>query len=81
MGAAVAGAVATGGVGFLSSSGAAAATRSSSEDTFDGPVLDGSDVIAHVVDAKTGEISILVGTREIKYTNLDMAQQLVRVTQ
>jgi hypothetical protein len=43
-------------------------------------LLDGSDVIAHVVDARTGEISILVGTREITLINREMAQQLVRAT-
>ena len=76
MGAAAAGVAAAGGLSVFSAAGAAdAASRPQSSD---GPVLDGSGVIAHVVDARTGEISILAGTREIKYINREMAQQLLR---
>jgi hypothetical protein len=46
----------------------------------DQPVLDGTDVVAHVVDARTGEMSIMVGTREVKLVNRDLAQQLMRAT-
>ncbi len=71
VGVAAAGALAVGGAGIL----AAERVHASS-----GPLLDGSGVIAHVVDAKKGVISILVGTREIIYTNRDMAQELLRAT-
>jgi hypothetical protein len=73
--AAAAGAVAAGGLGLFAGGGTAdAAARPAS----DAPEVEGSGVIAHVVDAKKGEIAILVGTREIKYTNRAMAQQLMR---
>lgn len=73
-GAVAAGVLAIGGTGTL-------AAVKQSEGTSDGPLLEGSDVIAHVLDAKKGTISILVGTRSITYTNRDMAQQLLRATQ
>jgi hypothetical protein len=38
-------------------------------------------VVARVVDAKRGLISILVGEREIEYTNHGMAQQLLIAAQ
>jgi hypothetical protein len=76
MGAAAVGAltVAGGVFGDVASANAATAKPTPHE------VLDGSDVIAHVVDARTGEISILAGTQEITLINRDLAQQLVRAT-
>jgi len=67
-GAAAAGALAVGGMGVFTAA----------EGISSGPLLEGSGLIAHVVDAKKGTISILVGTRAITYTNRDMAQQLMR---
>jgi hypothetical protein len=43
--------------------------------------LDGSDVFAHVVDARTGQMSLFIGTKEISYTNRDLAQQILRAAQ
>ncbi len=74
--AAAVGAVAAGGTSLLGAAGTADAAPAP-----EGPVLEGSGVIAHVVDAKKGEISILFGTREVTYTNRDMAQQLLRAAQ
>ena len=45
------------------------------------PLLEGSGVVAHVVDAKAGTISIFVGTKQIDYTNQALAQELVKATQ
>jgi hypothetical protein len=78
MGAAAVGAIAVSGVDLFSAAPANAAT--SAAHPVDAPVLDGADVIAHVVNARTGEIAILAGTREIKYVNREMAQQLMRAT-
>ena len=80
LGTAVVGAVAAGGASVFGAAGTASAA-SASPSSPDAPVLDGSGVIAHVTDARKGEISILVGTREIKYTNRDMAQQLLKAAQ
>jgi hypothetical protein len=44
----------------------------------DGPVLEGSGVVAHVVDAKAGKISLFVGTKHINYTNQALAQELLK---
>ncbi len=80
-----AGAVTVGGIDLLGGTASAAPVASphhpetaSSPDT---SVLEESGIVAHVTDAETGRISILVGTREISYTNRDMAQQLLRAAQ
>jgi hypothetical protein len=36
--------------------------------------------VAHVVDAKSGKLSLYVGTRHISLTNQALAQQLLRAT-
>jgi hypothetical protein len=81
VGAAAAGALAAGGAGLFSAvsgAGAAPLAFSASPET---PTLEGSDIFAHVADAKTGEITIFVGTKAVSYTNLDLAQQLLRAAQ
>jgi hypothetical protein len=45
------------------------------------PDLEGSDVFAHVVDAKAGQITIFVGSKSISYTSHDLAQALMRAAQ
>jgi hypothetical protein len=45
------------------------------------PDLEGSDVIAHVENAKTGQMTIFVGTKAIPYTNKDLAQLLLQAAQ
>ena len=49
-------------------------------DTPDAPILDGSDIVAHVVDARSGRISLFVGTKQIDYTNQALAQELLNAT-
>ena len=81
IGAASAGVLAAGGAGIFSaigSAGAAPLALSASPET---PTLEGSDVFAHVVDAKAGQITIFVGTKAVSYTNRDLAQQLLRAAQ
>jgi hypothetical protein len=81
IGAAAAGALAAGGTGIfqaVSSAGAAPLPFDASPAT---PALEGSDIFAHVADAKSGEITIFVGTKAVSYTNPDLAQQLLRAAQ
>jgi hypothetical protein len=83
VGAAAVGAVAAGGAGVFAaiggnSAGAAPLAFSAESDT---PALEGSGVLAHVDNAKTGEMTIFVGTKEIKFTSRDLAQQLLRAAQ
>jgi hypothetical protein len=77
MGAAAAGALTVvGGSVFGDVASANAAAPKVAEKHHD--VIEGSNVIAHVVNARTGEISILAGTKEIKYVNRELAQQIMR---
>jgi hypothetical protein len=71
------GVVAAGGAGLLTGTSGAevAPIEMASSDT---PLLDGSGVIAHVDDARSGKISIFVGTKKITYMNRDLAQQLLK---
>jgi hypothetical protein len=79
IGAAATGVVAAGGLNLLTGApGAGAATPSKALPT--GPILEGSGVVAHVVDAKSGQISLFVGTKHINYTNQDLAQELLKAT-
>jgi hypothetical protein len=72
-------------VGVAAAGGASLLTGTSSAEvapiemaSSDTPLLDGSGVIAHVVDARAGKISIYVGTKQITYVNRALAQQLLR---
>jgi hypothetical protein len=71
------GVAAAGGASLLTGTSAAdlAPIELASPDT---PLLDGSGVIAHVVDARAGKITIYVGTKQVTYVNRDLAQQLLR---
>lgn len=80
IGAVATGAVAAGGLGIFSAVGGAEAVPVASSPTGTSH-LDGSGLIAHVTDAKKGQISIYVGTKQINYTNHDLAQQLLRAAQ
>jgi hypothetical protein len=71
------GALAAGGTGLLSAGSSASAASPKRSESHE-PIIDGSDVIAHVVDARRGTISILVGEREITLTNRRLAQELMR---
>jgi hypothetical protein len=82
IGAAATGVAAAGGFGLLTGvSGADTVPpnplKTNSPDT---PLLEGSGVIAHVVDAKKGEISLFVGTKHVHYTNQALAQELLKAT-
>jgi hypothetical protein len=74
------GVAAAGGGALLSgtSSAEVAPLELTSSDT---PLLDGSGVIAHVVDARAGKISIYVGTKQVTYVNRELAQQLLKAAQ
>ena len=78
IGAAATGVVAAGGLNLLTGVTSADATTPPSANTPDGPVLEGSGVVAHVVDAKAGKISLFVGTKHIDYTNQALAQELLK---
>jgi hypothetical protein len=74
------GVAAAGGASLLTgSSGALVAPLAlTSPDT---PLLDGSGVVAHVVDARSGTIAIYVGTKQINYTDQALAQALLKAAQ
>jgi hypothetical protein len=79
MGAAAVGVAAAGGTTLFSSlSGAAAVPMLAAADT---PKMEGSGIIAHVDDAKTGAISIFVGNRTINYVDVGLAQKLMQAAQ
>jgi hypothetical protein len=80
IGAAATGVVAAGGLNLLTGVPVADAATPSKAPEADGPVLEGSGVVAHVVDAKSGKISLFVGTKHIHYTNRALAQELLKAT-
>jgi hypothetical protein len=78
IGAAATGVVAAGGLNLLTGTTGADATTPPRTDPPAGPPLEGSGVVAHVVDAKAGKISLFVGTKHIDYTNQALAQELLK---
>jgi hypothetical protein len=68
------------GAALLTGVTSADATTPPSANAPDGPVLEGSGVVAHVVDAKAGKISLFVGTKHINYTNQALAQELLKAS-
>jgi len=80
IGAAATGVAAAGGLSLLTGTSAADAVTPAKPQSPDAPLLDGSGVVAHVVDAKAGKISLFVGTRHINYTNQALAQELLKAT-
>ena len=81
IGAAATGVLATGGAGVFQAVGAAGAASLSADSSPATPTLEGSDIFAHVVDARSGEMTIFVGTKAVSYKNQDLAQQLLRAAQ
>jgi hypothetical protein len=78
IGAAATGVAAAGGLNFLTGvSGADTPPKTTPPET---PLVDGSGVVAHVVDARSGKISIYVGTKHISYTNQALAQELLKAS-
>jgi hypothetical protein len=79
IGAAATGVAAAGGLSLLTGTTAAdAATPKAPAE--DGPILEGSGVVAHVIDAKSGKMSVYVGTKHISLTNRALAQELLKAT-
>jgi hypothetical protein len=81
IGAAATSVVAAGGLGLLTGVNDAGAATPAGATTPDAPILEGSGVVAHVVDAKKGKISLFVGTKHIDYTNQALAQELLKAAQ
>ena len=86
IGAAATGVFAAGGAGLLEAVGSAGAApltagghAAGSQPS--GPALEGADIFAHVVDARSGEMTIFVGEKAVSYQNHDLAQQLLRAAQ
>ena len=80
IGAAATGVAAAGGLNLLTGVPGADAATPPKTTAADGPVLEGSGVVAHVVDAKSGKISLFVGTKHIEYTNQALAQELLKAS-
>jgi hypothetical protein len=80
IGAAATGVAAAGGLSLLTGVSGADVVTPPKAATPAGPILEGSGVVAHVVDAKSGKISIFVGTKHIDYTNQALAQELLKAT-
>ena len=78
IGAAATGVAAAGGLNLLTGTTSADAATPPGTNAPAGPVLEGSGVVAHVVDAKAGKISLFVGTKHINYTNQALAQELLK---
>jgi hypothetical protein len=73
------GAAAAGGLGFLTDPADAATSRhAAAAETPELPLLEGTGVVAHVVDAKTGEIALYYGTTHVSYQDPALAQKLLR---
>ena len=81
IGAAATGVIAAGGAGLFEAVGAAGATSLATGASSTSPTLEGSDIFAHVVDARTGLMTIFVGTKAVSYQNQDLAQTLLRAAQ
>jgi hypothetical protein len=79
IGAAATGVAAAGGLSLLTGTSAADAATPKVA-TPDGPILEGSGVVAHVIDAKSGKMSLYVGTKHISLTNQALAQELLKAT-
>jgi len=80
IGAAATGVAAAGGLNLLTGVSSADAATPSKTTASSGPLEEGSGVIAHVVDAKSGKISLFVGTKHIEYTNQALAQELLKAS-
>jgi hypothetical protein len=80
IGAAATGVAAAGGLSFLTGVSGADTVTPPTVTSPEGPILDGSGVVAHVVDAKSGQMSIYVGTKHISFTNQALAQELLKAS-
>jgi hypothetical protein len=81
LGAAAAGVLAAGGVGLVDAVTSASASPLQEDSSVATPDLEGSDIFAHVANAKTGEITLFYGTKSVSYTDPRLAQQLLRAAQ
>ena len=80
IGAAATGVAAAGGLSFLTGVSGADTVTPPKPASPEDPILDGSGVVAHVVDAKSGQMSIYVGTKHISVTNQALAQELLKAS-
>ena len=80
-GAAATGVIAAGGAGLLEAVGSAGAAPLAADSSPASPTLEGSDIFAHVVDARSGEMTIFVGEKAVSYKNQNLAQQLLQAAQ
>lgn len=79
LGAAATGVLAVGGAGlFQAATSASAVPLGSQGDNPSATALEGTDVFAHVADAKAGRITLFVGTKEVSYIDHGLAQQILR---
>lgn len=81
--AAIAGAVAVVPAGVVSSVAGAATREPAAKEpelTASEHLAEGDNLIAHVKDARTGEISLFVGNREVLIHDRSVAARLVRAT-
>jgi nitrous oxide reductase len=81
VGAAATGVLAVSGATLFDSASRAGATPLAADASTATPHLEGSDIFAHVINAKTGEMTIFVGTTAVSYTNRDLAQALLQAAQ
>jgi hypothetical protein len=77
--AAVASSVAIGPLGLTSAVAGAASTKES-DLTPQEDLRKGEDLVAHVKNARTGEISLFIGTKEVTIHDRKVAARLVRAT-
>jgi len=77
--AAVAGALAVAPIG-LSSASASPRALDEPELTASEDLREGDHLVAHVLNARTGEISLYIGTREVRFRDRKVAARLVRAT-
>ena len=80
IGAVATGIVAAGGVALFDAAdaGATGLAQDASPAT---PKLEGSDIFAHIANARTGEMTIFVGEKAISITNQQLAQSLLQAAQ
>lgn len=77
--AAVAGAAAVAPVGIVNAVAATSAPKERELATEE-HLVEGEHLVAHVKDARTGEISLLVGTREVTFHDRSVAARLIRAS-
>ena len=57
---------------------AAAATSPTADEEPAAPVAGGEPMVAHVRDARTGEVDLFIGTRHVRFTDPQLAARLAK---